>query len=138
MSYNSGASDSGPDAHCSNKDYNFFYDGLSEGKLLIQKCDSCGELRTPPGPMCPKCNSLKWTAVPAKGTGKVYSYTIHHYPPLPNYETPHPVAVVEMAEGVRFLGAVFDIPVDKVAIGLPVKAVFSKMGKLPMFHFVPA
>ena len=41
----------------------FFWDGLKEHKLLIQRCAACGVLRHPPRPMCPRCNSLDWDAV---------------------------------------------------------------------------
>ncbi|MCU1397225.1 MAG: hypothetical protein JWN62_334, partial [Acidimicrobiales bacterium] len=41
-------------------DIAFFFDGLNEGKLLIQQCADCGTLRHPPGPMCRNCHSLRW------------------------------------------------------------------------------
>ena len=41
-------------------DGRFFWEGLEQGKLLIQRCAACDELRHPPGPMCPKCHSLEW------------------------------------------------------------------------------
>jgi len=41
-------------------DTEFFWNGLRQHKLLIQRCSGCGALRNPPRPMCPKCRSLAW------------------------------------------------------------------------------
>ena len=45
-----------------NQDVAFFWEGVAEGKLLIQRCLKCQALRHPPGPGCPKCSSLEWEA----------------------------------------------------------------------------
>ena len=37
-------------------DTQFFWDGLKEHRLLIQRCRSCLTLRHPPRPMCPTCD----------------------------------------------------------------------------------
>ena len=44
-------------------DNQFFWDGLKDEKLLIQKCSNCGYMQAPPDPMCPKCQSLEWESV---------------------------------------------------------------------------
>ena len=44
-------------------DTEFFWNGLREHKLLIQRCKGCGTVRNPPQPMCPKCRSLDWDAI---------------------------------------------------------------------------
>ncbi len=36
-----------------NRDTAFFWEGTAAGELRIQKCNACGELRHPPGPVCP-------------------------------------------------------------------------------------
>ena len=61
----------------------FFWDGLKEHKLLIQRCAACGVLRHPPRPMCPRCNSLDWNTVAASGRGELYSFVQPQHPPLP-------------------------------------------------------
>ena len=48
-------------------DTEFFWSGLREERLLVQRCDDCGLLRHPPRPMCPRCNSLEWGTVEASG-----------------------------------------------------------------------
>jgi uncharacterized OB-fold protein len=69
-----------------NRDTEFFYDGLREHKLLIQCCSDCKTLRVPPRPMCGNCQSLNWEAAESKGRGKVYSYVMPQYPPLPFFD----------------------------------------------------
>jgi len=92
-------------APCSNHDFDFFYAGLDSQRLLVRKCAGCGVLRNPPSPMCGDCGSLDWTAEQLSGRGTVYSYIVHHHPPLPGFATPHPVVPAELDEGIRFLGA---------------------------------
>lgn len=130
-----GAAHSAP---CSNKDFDFFYAGLERGELLIQRCDACQTLRNPPAPACPDCRSLDWTAQAATGRGVVYSYVVHHHPPLPGYQSPHPVALIDLEEGVRFVAAMDGTSVDAVAIGLPVVADFLRRGDVAAVRFTPA
>jgi uncharacterized OB-fold protein len=125
-------------APMSNRDFDFFYEGLALGELRVQKCDGCGTVRNPPGPMCPHCRSLKWTALKCSGTGKVFSFTTHHHPPLPNFATPHTVILVDMAEGFRLVGRLPQVNTLGIRIGMPVRAEFVRRGEVYTFHFVSA
>lgn len=119
----------------SNRDFDFFYAGLDAGQLLVQRCSGCGRLRNPPGPSCPHCHSLEWEAQPLKGRGAVFSYTVHHHPKLPSFDTPHVIALVDMEEGLRVLGALVGVDADKVQIGLPVQVEFLRRGETATFQF---
>src|SRR5246127_2127423 len=90
-------------------DTKFFWDGLREHKLLIQRCGGCGELRHPPRPMCPNCRSLDWEAVESSGRGSVYSYVMPHEPRFPFFDYPYIVVLVELEEGVRLVSNLVDI-----------------------------
>ena len=122
-------------AECSNRDYDFFYDGLELNELRIQTCDNCGQMRNPPSPMCPKCQSLAWSPRVMSGQGTIFSYTIHHHPPLPGFTSPHPVGVVELQEGIRFVSGLDGIAPEDVAIGVPVEAEFLRRGNLASVRF---
>jgi uncharacterized OB-fold protein len=122
-------------AECSNRDYDFYYDGMEKQQLLMQRCDKCNKLRSPPGPMCPDCHSVDWTAEPMSGKGKIFTYTVHYHPPLPGFDTPHPVGLIELDEGVRFMAGLDGIPVDEIRIGLPVEADFFRRGKIATVRF---
>ncbi len=84
-------------------DTEFFWNGLRDHKLLIQRCKGCQALRQPPRPMCPTCNSLDWDTVESSGRGTVYSYVMPQHPPMPLMEYPYIVALVELDEGVRLV-----------------------------------
>jgi hypothetical protein len=102
----------------------FFWDGTALGELRIQRCEGCGRLRHPPGPRCPACGAAKPGYQVAAGTGEVYSYVVHHHPPLPGKQLPIVVALVTLTEGVRMVGELLGVPPDQVRIGLPVRAEF--------------
>lgn len=119
-----------------NGDTAFFWEGVSRGELRIQSCADCGELRHPPGPVCPSCRSVNRTHVVASGEGGVYSFVVHHHPPVPGREAPFVVAVVELPEGVRIVGGVVDCPPGEVGIGMPLHVIYRQMDDgliLPMW-----
>ena len=88
-----------------NDDFAPLYEGFEARTLLVQQCSSCGHVRYPPSPMCPKCNSLDHDQIASKGKGRIFSYTVHHYPPIDPFPTPHGVLLVDMDEGFRFVAA---------------------------------
>ena len=84
-------------------DNHFFWEGIAQRRLLLQRCSGCGRLRHPPGPACPQCHSLEWTAIEASGRGTVYSYVVVHQPRLPAFQYPLTVVTVELEEGTRLV-----------------------------------
>ncbi|MGH3286981.1 MAG: OB-fold domain-containing protein, partial [Streptosporangiaceae bacterium] len=109
----------------------FFWAGTAVGELRIQRCAGCGALRHPPGPMCPACGTPgdggDGGYVVAAGTGEVFSYVVHHHPPVPGKKLPLVVALVELSEGVRMVGEMPGVAPDQVRIGLPVRATFARI-----------
>ena len=115
----------------------WWWEGIAAGELLIQKCKACGELRHPPSPMCGKCQSLEWETQPARGEGRVHSFTVMHYPKFPGFEYPFVAALIDLAEGTRIVSNVVDCEPGDVHIGMPVvlsiESVDDEM-KLPLFR----
>ncbi|MEU3764563.1 OB-fold domain-containing protein [Amycolatopsis keratiniphila] len=108
------------------KDTEFFWAGLREGELRIQRWGET--LRHPPGPMPPDGDfDAKPDYVVACGNGTVYSYVVHHHPKVPGKDLPFVVALVELEEGVRVMGELLDADPETVHIGLPVEAAFVKI-----------
>ena len=106
----------------------FFWAGTAVGELRIQRCSGCGALRHPPGPMCPACGQPgDGGYVVAAGTGEVFSYVVHHHPPVPGKKLPMVVALVQLPEGVRMVGEMPGTRPDQVRIGLPVRVAFSRV-----------
>jgi uncharacterized protein len=117
----------------------FFWDGTAAGELRIQRCAKCGALRHPPGPMCPACGEASdggYTV--AAGTGEVFSYVVHHHPPVPGKRLPMVVALVQLPEGVRILGEMPGVRPDQVRIGLPVRVTFNQVGDMVLPAWGPA
>ena len=117
-------------------DTQFFWDGVRERRLLIQRCASCRALRHPPRPVCPHCHSLEWDTVEASGRGTVYSFVIPHHPPLPFFPEPYVVALVDLAEGTRLVTNIVGIAPNAVSIGMPVRVRFCEFDNglvLPLF-----
>jgi uncharacterized protein len=119
------------------RDQDFFWDGAKAGRLLIQKCLDCGALRQPPGPMCPRCQSLKWAPHEAHGRGTVFSWIISKHPTQPD-DHPRMVAVIELEEGVRMVSNLQGIEKTDVRVGLPVEVFFAEVDGAVLPQFRPA
>ena len=126
----------------------FFWAGTAAGELRIQRCAACGALRHPPGPMCPACGQASTAGVAglaggegytvAAGTGYVFSYVVHHHPPVPGKRLPMVVALVQLPEGVRILGEMPGVRPDQVRIGMPVRITFVPAGEMSLPAWRPA
>ena len=117
-----------------------YWEGMKQGKLLLQCCADCGTLRHYPRPVCPACYSMNATWKPSAGTGTVHSWTIAHHAFHPSFkgELPYALATVDLAEGVR-LNAQFRGEAGALRIGLPVKVAFEiQSEELTLPVIVPA
>ncbi|MEZ5856214.1 MAG: Zn-ribbon domain-containing OB-fold protein [Hyphomicrobiaceae bacterium] len=116
-----------------------FWDGLKQGRLLLQKCSSCGKVRHYPRPVCPHCYSMEHHWSEAAGTGTVYSWTISHHAFHPGFkpELPYVLLTVELDEGVRMQAQARGIQASDLKVGLPVKIAFEPATNdlvLPVFE----
>ena len=120
-------------------DTQFFWDGVKEHRLLIQRCTACGALRHPPRPMCPRCNALTWDTVESSGHGTVYSFVMPKFPEYPWFEYPYVVVLVDLEEGTRIVSNLCGIDPDDVEIGMPVDVFYEEFdGGLVLPLFRPA
>ena len=85
-----------------NQDTDFFWEGTKQGELRLQTCNACGELRHPPGPVCPACHAMDRGYVVATGRGTVFCFLVHHAPQMPGTRA----AVDDRARRARGRGAV--------------------------------
>jgi uncharacterized OB-fold protein len=122
-----------------NRDNAGFWEGVAAAELRFQRCDDCAVPRFPWLPGCNNCGSDAWTAERAAGAGTVYSHVVVHHP-LPaafRRNGPYTVALVELAEGVRIVSNILDLPPAEVRIGLPVELCFERFDDeltLPVFR----
>ena len=118
-------------------DNGWWWEAVARGELLVQKCESCGTLRHPPRAMCGECQSIEWTSIRAKGTGRVYSHTVLHHPKFPGYEYPLVCALIELDEGTRIVSNLVGCAPADVRIGMPVTLSFERVDdemQLPLFR----
>lgn len=119
----------------------FFWEGVERGELRIQRCGGCGRLRHPPAPMCPHCHSLAWDTLAASGRGTVYSFVVAHHPPIPPFDYPNLVVLVELEEGTRLVSNLVGVDPAEVSVGMPVEVAFTPVDDelvLPLFRPIPA
>ncbi|MFJ8926357.1 MULTISPECIES: OB-fold domain-containing protein [unclassified Streptomyces] len=118
-----------------------FWEYAARGELRIQACAApdCGELRFPPRPCCPHCQSFdsEWRRM--SGRGRIWSYVIPHPPLLPAYaaQAPYNAIVVELAEAprIRLVGNLVSAPdaplnsvdPDRLKIGARVQVAFTEV-----------
>lgn len=118
-------------------DNKWWWDGIEAGELRIQRCKECRTLRHPPRPMCGSCQSTLWDWAISKGAGTVYSYVVMHYPPIPGYDFPLPVALIDLDEGTRLVANVAGCKPSEVRVGMRVQAKIEHVDeemKLPVFY----
>ena len=118
-------------------DNQWWWEGIAAGELRIQRCKECGTLRHPPRPMCGRCQSLAWDWIVSQGAGTVHSYVVLHHPPVPGYEYPLPVALVDLDDGTRLVANVAGCAPSEIRIGMRVQARIEPVDeemKLPFFY----
>jgi len=122
-----------------NRDTAFFWEGLREHQLLLQRCLGCSAVRHPARPMCPRCNSTEWDTFEASGRGSVYSYVIPHHPRFPFMEDPFVVVLVELEEGVRLVSNLCEVDPDVIEPGMQVEVFYVAFDDgLVLHQFRPA
>lgn len=85
-----------------------YWDGLSEGRLLLPACSDCGRWHWPAVWRCPACGSWDQDWRPVSMKGRIYSWTRtrHAFAGLEALGTPFVISVVELeqAGGIRLMG----------------------------------
>jgi uncharacterized protein len=119
------------------RDDEFFWTGVSEGRLLVRRCAQCAHVQHPPTPMCPQCGSVSWDVQPLTGRGLVYSWIVSRHPNQPDDE-PRVVALVELDEGLRLVSNLTGITPADVRNGMPVHVVFEEVDGVRLPQFRPA
>lgn len=99
-----------------------FFEQARQGQLTAVRCGRCGALAIPPKQFCPECSQRAWEPTSLSGRGTIASYTVIRVAPRGHAgEVPYAIAAVQLEEGVSMLGRVVDIPLETLAVGLPVR-----------------
>ena len=138
-----------------------YLQNAGNGKLTVQRCTNCGELRYPVMTGCPNpsCDSQQSEWQELSGNGTIHSYFIVTQAISPAFRDwiPYPVALIELDEGrdqrkdedvsysegraLRMLANILDADgnpeqEENVAIGKRVEVTFTELGDgwaLPQF-----
>lgn len=103
-----------------------FWQAAAEGRLVVERCDSCAAESHPPYGICRSCHSRDVSFVEIAGPGTVYSLTVNHQRWLPDMEVPFALVWVEFADhpGVRVGGRIRGCDPEAVEIGMTVEVGF--------------
>ncbi len=98
-------------------------------RLEAAKCEACEKIHYPPRVVCSKCGGSTFENITLPREGKVVTFTIVRVPPAGFTEqTPLPIAIVEVMDGVRIMVQIGDLedPSD-LEIGMPVRLEFRRI-----------
>jgi uncharacterized protein len=116
-----------------------FWDGAGSGKLLIRRCNTCGEAHFYPRPFCPKCwsDDVRWEE--ASGKASLYTWSVVYQNDLPPFaeRVPYVAAVVDLAEGPRMMTNVVDCDRDALEVGMALEVTYRPIADdvtIPVFR----
>lgn len=95
----------------------------------LWRCADCERHFVNERTRCPRGPEHRLEPVSARGGGQVYSWTVTHVAMSAAFadRVPYATVLVELDEGVRVL-ALSEIPIDQLAIGLPVRVSAEQTG----------
>lgn len=114
-----------------------FWDGCRARRLVMQKCEHCGNVAYYPAYMCPACTSEKMTWTELSGRGRVHSVTIVHRPAAPAFASavPYAVALIEVEEGPIMMSNIVGPTALETKIDDDVEVVFEDVGEVTLPRF---
>ena len=118
-----------------------YWQAAKRHEFVAQKCQACGYVHLPPGPVCTNCLSADQDWVWLSGKGTIYSYGIYYQLWHPGFKAdiPYNVALIELAEGPQIISQVVGCRNEELGCGLEVEVVFDDVTpeiSLPKFRLV--
>ena len=105
-----------------------YWGGLQQGRLLVQRCASCGCWQFGPEWICHRCHAFDPAWVEVAPEGRIYSFERVWHPvhPALKERCPYLAVLVELphAGNVRMVGNLLGDPRQEVSIGAEVTGVF--------------
>lgn len=110
--------------------------GAREGRLLLQRCTSCGHVPSFPRIACPRCFAeLDWFAASGRGTVRTYGVVRRSHERRFAEHLPIVLALIALEEGVEVISTIVGDGRLAVEIGAPVElAVAERWSPLPQFR----
>ena len=103
-----------------------FFRGLSEGRILGQRCPACGKVYVPPRSACPVDGVPTTDEVELSDKGTVTTFCIVNVPFLGQKIEPPYVSAYVLLDGadIALQHLILDIPAEEVRMGMRVEAVW--------------
>ena len=114
-----------------------FWDAAAQGRLMLPKCNACGQHFFRPEVACTHCFATDWQWVDASGRGNLYSYSVLHKAPAPGFKVPLVLAVVELDEGPCMFSNLIGVETGSIRIGMSLQVQFEQVAAgvyLPRFR----
>jgi uncharacterized OB-fold protein len=107
-----------------------FFEGAKAGRLMLMRCQNCGEYRYPSRDRCDRCWSTDTEWVQASGRATLHSWVIFHQLYHPGFadRIPYNVAVVELEEGPRITTNIIGCDNESLDAGMALNVVFDTVG----------
>lgn len=109
-----------------------FWAAAGRGRLVIQRCNTCGALRWPPLAGCPECRSRDTTWDEVAPNGTIWSFVVYHraFAAELKPQIPYTVVMVQLDDGPYLLGR-YVVDGRKPTIGDRVTADFAEIDGVP-------
>ncbi len=104
-----------------------FLRGMSEGRILGQRCPLCRKVYVPPRGSCPRCGVATQEEVEISGKGTVTTFCIVRIP-SENLSVKPPYAAAHIlldGADIPFFALILECPFDQVRMGMRVEAVWA-------------
>ena len=103
-------------------------------RLVGSKCTSCGTYYFPETISCsnPGCREKKVERAYLSKRGRLWTFTVQHYPPPPPFKAkdpfvPYGIGLVELPENIRVAGILTEADPKKLKIGMEVELTLETM-----------
>jgi uncharacterized OB-fold protein len=96
-----------------------FFQALSEGRPIVQHCESCSRKIFPPGVHCRQCHAADYRWEQMNRGGVIYSYSLL---PATRERDATNVVLVDLDDGFRMMSTCVGIAPDEIRIGMTVQA----------------
>jgi uncharacterized OB-fold protein len=104
-----------------------YWQSAADGKLVVQRCTSCGQYQFYPRALCTSCaGETEW--VDASGRGTLHTYTVIRQNRSPAFAalSPYAVGIVELEEGVRMMSNIVECDVEELTVGMALEVLLLK------------
>jgi uncharacterized protein len=114
-----------------------FWRAASEGRLIVQRCQECGQHVFRPQFGCTRCLSTQLEWVDASGRGSLHSYSVVRRPAYPELPDVYVVVVVRMEEGWHMMSNLIDCAIEDIEVDMPLATKFVHYEDMALPFVVP-